>query len=1044
MENVHTLLCKKIAQLTKVVYTLNCKAEDRDLDLGLLTKTYEVELDQVAQQFDQKYKTFSDSVLKKQQTQAQELQKALSQMKALEAEKLQFVTQFTVYKKDTELKVQKQKDQTKARFDSLLQEVDSLRKECKSQKMNFDNQLKESTAKLTNENTKLQAQLQKLQSENEQLIKDVSKAKSEAKEAQNQVDKLRSEIQFNQSDFLSQKKKLDMQIKEITQQKVDLEIDLSKVKPELVQKQKEADNLRNELEILKKNLLKSSMDQGDEINFLKQQLSKTTAELTLTKDQLKQITDKHNDLQAENVNLVNNNQTLKAKTLELGAELAQLKKQLEDYTNSLNSTNQNERKLQLALQNATDEMKHFRELYQKELEKTDKMNIQLSDLMKQIEKGEQKYNKLKTSFEQSEEKNNTYKQMIKDNQTKMEEIAKQVQILIQQLETERTNSATLSTNLNAMKAEYERRIKELTEQINRIGAGAEQNNSQMLQSIQNLQKENAEKDIQIKTLQQNIFELEKQYREANQIKDEEIQKTKHKTKLLIESINLIRKAFSEQMIELVGQINNLKQILNKELSLVDLTAIQTDLLNKVNFYIMNGDSQTKKIQEQMQNVINKHLFTIEDQAAQIKQLQMMDATKTDKIKELGEMLSQLKNTALDKEYLLQQQVKSLESQIAQMQVDLVGKNSSSQQLMDQINKLRQENASQQNTIQQLNDQIKGLNDKIKVLEEDIKSKIERATIQLNQQIEYERQQHILQLQQFDEQRKQYEQSIFKQQEQIEKLLNELKQLQTNLKDQTDLTRGGQKTIEDLNLRIVQMIQEINDKEKQMEEQKLNFAVQLQEKNQEIKNLNKNIEDLKTQLQQFDFSLQDSKQTEQDLLNKIQNLRLEHQRAIAELNAKNSQQIKQLEADFELKSQIAKDEQKQREELIHSNYQLQLQQKDENAQLLQDRIDELTQLIEAREARPEDLEKIAKLQQLIIQLKQEIKDAGKQMEWYKRELLAREESYNHRFHKEQTRVGTMQIPGVPASAMQPTLGSGKQATSVPRSAAKSTKLPSLEK
>jgi hypothetical protein len=45
MENVHTLLCKKIAQLTKVVYTLNCKAEDRDIDLGLLTKTYETELD---------------------------------------------------------------------------------------------------------------------------------------------------------------------------------------------------------------------------------------------------------------------------------------------------------------------------------------------------------------------------------------------------------------------------------------------------------------------------------------------------------------------------------------------------------------------------------------------------------------------------------------------------------------------------------------------------------------------------------------------------------------------------------------------------------------------------------------------------------------------------------------------------------------------------------------------------------------------------------------------------------------------------------------
>ena len=60
MDSTHILLCKKVAQLTKVIYNLNCRQEDRDLDINLMTKTYEVELDTVSQNLAQKFAQFQE------------------------------------------------------------------------------------------------------------------------------------------------------------------------------------------------------------------------------------------------------------------------------------------------------------------------------------------------------------------------------------------------------------------------------------------------------------------------------------------------------------------------------------------------------------------------------------------------------------------------------------------------------------------------------------------------------------------------------------------------------------------------------------------------------------------------------------------------------------------------------------------------------------------------------------------------------------------------------------------------------------------------
>lgn len=65
--SIHQLLCKKVAQLTKVVYQLNVKSEDRDIDLNLIAKSYEAQIDQMATDNEQKVRQVQEQFRKHQQ-----------------------------------------------------------------------------------------------------------------------------------------------------------------------------------------------------------------------------------------------------------------------------------------------------------------------------------------------------------------------------------------------------------------------------------------------------------------------------------------------------------------------------------------------------------------------------------------------------------------------------------------------------------------------------------------------------------------------------------------------------------------------------------------------------------------------------------------------------------------------------------------------------------------------------------------------------------------------------------------------------------------
>ena len=139
--------------------------------------------------------------------------------------------------------------------------------------------------------------------------------------------------------------------------------------------------------------------------------------------------------------------------------------------------------------------------------------------------------------------------------------------------------------------------------------------------------------------------------------------------------------------------------------------------------------------------------------------------------------------------------------------------------------------------------------------------------------------------------------------------------------------------------------------------------------------------------------------------------------VEELSKQHVQNITQLQQLHRDDLQKLRDECAERQKQLEDLHALRLKEKDDQLEALAGQIAALNEQIANRESRPEDLEKIRTLKALIKDLKEEIRTSEEKMKWYKRELIAREEAYNSRFHRDPVKVGNMPIPGIPADIMQ---------------------------
>lgn len=126
---VHQLLCKKVAQLTKVIYQLNTKAEDRDVDLNLVARSFDSEVEQMARQSEERVREARAQLQRRQGDLETEIARLLGETRRLEQEKQAFIARFQAFKTEADARLARFQDATRQRVDQLVQEVDALRRD---------------------------------------------------------------------------------------------------------------------------------------------------------------------------------------------------------------------------------------------------------------------------------------------------------------------------------------------------------------------------------------------------------------------------------------------------------------------------------------------------------------------------------------------------------------------------------------------------------------------------------------------------------------------------------------------------------------------------------------------------------------------------------------------------------------------------------------------------------------------------------------------------------------------------------------------------
>ena len=76
------MLCKKVAQLTKVIYHLNTKNEDQETRLALMQQTYEAEIERVVQEAAEKLSESSGTIEELRRESGEQLTKRVADLAA--------------------------------------------------------------------------------------------------------------------------------------------------------------------------------------------------------------------------------------------------------------------------------------------------------------------------------------------------------------------------------------------------------------------------------------------------------------------------------------------------------------------------------------------------------------------------------------------------------------------------------------------------------------------------------------------------------------------------------------------------------------------------------------------------------------------------------------------------------------------------------------------------------------------------------------------------------------------------------------------------
>ncbi|XP_068536100.1 protein FAM184B isoform X3 [Anas acuta] len=526
-KEIHVKMCKKIAQLTKVIYALNTKNDEHEASIQALRDAHEEEIQHILAEtretiLQYKSKAEEEQLLRKH---IQALEIAVEQHKRLKEEALAELTLCKQQVEERELRTEVQQAQmvlstdtvdTNADFENKLlhlnQESEGLINECKaSRRQNLDRK------EILDEkyNVKGQAvvnEMENLKSENQRAIKECTQKTSQLQAScKREKETLKKSMQQSTAETKNcQQREMEQrncsEAKEgfLLQQVKKLEADLEEKSQKINERKKHSQKLKERIQELQAQLEEFKRNSEHEIKQLEKEKEALTVKLqnsSLEVAQLKQILEQ----QANNFK-----ESLKKHNLQSNKEKEKL---LQDLQSTIKE-NQNV-KLQL-------EASHQKVL--KMLEKSKKQELKEAE-----ERLKKEFNETFKIQHQSHrlEMQTLEEKAKKELHDELEQIQKQQTLLLGSLRMELSEQQTSCTNLKKQIEELQMELKSVRT-LKKQQEGSSQNQIRSLHDelekcqseISELKKENL---LLKDTMELLSAELESQKQEAAQLQDREKQ-----------------------------------------------------------------------------------------------------------------------------------------------------------------------------------------------------------------------------------------------------------------------------------------------------------------------------------------------------------------------------------------------------------------------------------------------------------------------------------------------------------------------------------------
>ncbi|XP_012984373.2 protein FAM184B [Melopsittacus undulatus] len=584
-QEMHMKMCKKIAQLTKVIYALNAKNDEHEATIQALREAHEEEIQHILAETREtilqcKSKVEEEQLLRKH---IQALETEVEQHKRLKEEALAELMLCKMQVEEREPRTEIKQAQTVLSVDTvgtnadfenkllhLYQESDRLVNECKAsrrenidEKVILDEKYSVEGQPLINETKNLKSENQREGEEYTQKTSNLQASRGKEKETlKKAMQQSMIETKNCQQREMEQRKSSEAEKGFLLQQVKKLAADLEEKNQKINERKRHSQKLKERIQELQAQLEELKRKSECELNQLEKEKEALDGKLqnsSLEVAQLKQILDQ----QASNFK-----ESLKKHSLQSNKEKEKL---LQDLQNVIKE-NQNV-KLQL-------EASHQKVLNMLEKSK----NQELKEAEERLKK---EFNETFKSQHQSHrlEIQTLEEKAKKELHDELEQIQKQQTVLLGSLRMELSEQQTLCTNLR-------KQIEELQMELRSVRTLKKQQEGSSQSQVRSLHEELEKYQSEISELKkENLLlkdtmellsaELKSQKKEAAQLQDSE----KQHRRLLIEDLNIKHKK----------ELDILKQDHRKEIEniLSDFSSAQAHLQAK----IFSLETELKELEE---------------------------------------------------------------------------------------------------------------------------------------------------------------------------------------------------------------------------------------------------------------------------------------------------------------------------------------------------------------------------------------------------------------------------------------------------------------